>query len=787
MTTNDPFEDIPNSMLDAVFRKTRKRKDIAMPESESLNTLGMVSSLYLYANPPPMAYGTPAPKIAETVLRAYDFNLKKYNKSIKIGRFLIDNPVWENEGYFPFEEVASNWHPGQVHEMAKAFLESNIEQITSLVDQVIEYAFSVNSDVLTKGKQTWDPLTERSVPSAQAYSEMADMMVSNELPNHHTLLGFIKNISVLMNKEVILSKAAKSYEKIQEKRVESQRIKSVKKQSKVIGKQYEKDDAFYHILDLIRSFCGYNKSGERAHLKRRAIASPSIPLRAFLLILEEFHLKLGKRIRGSTISIGGDEKKMKIINTMNSANTDPDSTVTLQATQDATKWNECLSASGFCMMSKTFFDPEVRRELRLPPPTNNELLFLKICETSHFFLAIKRIFLGNGLQGRNQIYHGEMDFTKENLLKFNKNTQEWVKRALPLMEGNYLQASGGMLMGMHNALSTTMGLISVGFKKPAGTGIYTLRSSDDSMTLYSGPNKYWVAAVIDRENLNLKACGINLSKKKTFIFQYGYGEYTSWYQDGKMVAQYGPETTTLRPGGNNPPDDFNNLARTTSVSLLRMETNEIGAEAKLRLGVNNIRSLYRIKIKSREHQGIKDKCLLLSDGGLNPWDCSNCHLEETCLKEYYKTTKEEEEYFLKIRNPDNPFSSEPKEEITWSKDEGTLSLEYVETPRTVFHFVKRANRAITNIKGPTHADSERAHAEALNLLTMADISTLVRTPASSITMADHMVSCIRTMASNSGISKEELDIVSKAIKRLREGDMEQIDEDIVDDIDLDSL
>nr|AJG39090.1 PB1 [Wuhan Louse Fly Virus 4] len=765
---DDPFQEVPNSFLSAVFKAGRTRPDISHPDPNVLNNLSSISALYLYANPPPNAYGTPAPKIAETVLRSYDFNKKDEGKTIQIDGYRVDNPVWENKGDFPFGEVHSNWHPGEMYKMTTNFYKQNKTHIKEIADLVMESALTTNSDILTKGNQTWDPITERSLPSAQAYSEYCELLIDNGFPNHHSLIGLIKYTFELMEKPTIIGKKVKWKYEEKVKSVNGQRVTTRKKVQYIVRKQYDGEAAYRYVMNIIRSFCGYNKSGERAHLKRRAIASPSIPMRAFLYIVEDFHLKLGKRIKGSTISIGGDEKKMKIIETMNSAAVDPIAERTLQATQDATKWNECLSAGGFGMMSKTLFCDEVRD---IDDKMNeNEKLFGEICEASHFFLSLKRIILGEGLQGKADGIHGKMEYNEENLPKFNQITQEWLRKALPYLEDNaYLSASSGMLMGMHNAASTTLGLISVGHRKGEDSNIYTLRSSDDSMTLYAAPNMKKMNILVDTEDLNLQLCGINLSKKKTFIFKFGYGEYTSWYQDGKMVAQYGPETTTLRPGGNNPPDDFNNLARTTSVSLMKLETNEIGAEAKLRLGVQNIRSLYLIKPKSRDATNISRKCLVLSDGGLNLWNCSNCHLEETCLKEYFAETQEEKEYFLRIRNPENPFSTEPKEEITWSKDAGTLTIGYAETPRTVFHYVKRTNRTVRNKKGPTQADEEKANAEAMGLLTMADISTLVKIPSGSHNMADHMVSCLRTVSSGMDMSTDEQQLMEEALTFLKEG------------------
>lgn len=49
---------------------------------------------------------------------------------------------------------------------------------------------------------------------------------------------------------------------------------------------------------------------------------------------------------------------------------------------------------------------------------------------------------------------------------------------------------------------------------------------------------------------------------------------------------------------------------------------------------------------------------------------------------------------MKIRNPDNPFSEEPEEEVTYSRDLACLTTDFIEIPRTVFHYVKRTNRTI---------------------------------------------------------------------------------------------
>lgn len=102
------------------------------------------------------------------------------------------------------------------------------------------------------------------------------------------------------------------------------------------------------MLSIYDGYCQVilllNQHGERAKLNRRAIASANMIMRMFLYGIEEMHLRLSKTMRGSTISIGGEEKKMKITLTMQNARLNhQDLVYTLQATQDATKWNKCLS------------------------------------------------------------------------------------------------------------------------------------------------------------------------------------------------------------------------------------------------------------------------------------------------------------------------------------------------------------------------------------------------------------------------------------------------------------
>lgn len=96
--------------------------------------------------------------------------------------------------------------------------------------------------------------------------------------------------------------------------------------------------------------------------------------------------------------------------------------------------------------------------------------------------------------------------------------------------------------------------------------VVTLRSSDDSKTVYVAKDNEELAQAILVERSVLKTIGINLSPDKTFIFPLHYGEYTSWFQDGTFVTQYGVETSSIRPQGKNLPDDFRSIAKSTAFS-----------------------------------------------------------------------------------------------------------------------------------------------------------------------------------------------------------------------------
>nr|AJG39094.1 PB1 [Wuhan Mosquito Virus 6] len=788
MDSIDPgnFVDYTNSFFAAAFLQD-ERPDLEMPEPDLLSNLSSISALYLYSNPPPMGYGTPAPKVAETVLRAYDMNKNPEGKTeLEIDGYKIEDPVWHGGPEdFPWLEPASNFCPSFVNHATEMFMikDSYLVDFIEVVRSVIDDCMSRNSDVLTKGRQTYCPLTESSVPCAQAYKNMMDLFKANGAPATMSILGLIQHFFKLLQKNSLRYPQVVVTCDPRKLRIRGRVVEAGVNRRKTKWTRRAVGDEKYHtFLGFARSFCTYLKNAERSHLQRRAIASPNIIKRAFLYVIEEVHLRFSKKIEGSTISFGGEEKKNKISETVESLFCHGKHTLRMQGTEDATKWNETLSAALFGMVHKTMLDDPTRVKFGLPKMTEQERIYLRLCMASHFILAIKRVTLGPGLQGRTDDFHGEIPYDTNGLSMVNSKTRDWFSRILPLREGNnYIRASPGMLMGMHNALSTVVGLVPVNALHSTSIMMKVLRSSDDSMSVHVGNSLKDLLESADQQYMELKLSAIALSPKKTALYMGRFGEYTSWFQDDVLVAQYGPETTTLRPAGRNPYDDAHAMAKGVAVSLLNCSSNIFGAEVKLALGLSNVQSLYRIK-PVPEGDPLGPMVRVMANGGASPWDISNCHLDESVIKEM-RYGANHPEYYLKIRNPTNPFSRHVEEQTYFDRELGILTTDFIEVPATVFSYVKRGNRSRSTKQAEDQDKTEEAAQALLDVIHTLDMSTALRTPLEATPLSDFCYTKLMLMKGDLELDPDEERLYRAALARLRPS--AQAIDDGLEDVDAD--
>lgn len=121
-----------------------------------------------------------------------------------------------------------------------------------------------------------------------------------------------------------------------------------------------------------------------------------------------------------------------------------------------------------------------------------------------------------------------INWTKEHKIHMSVKTKTWFESIEHLIssDNEHLRANPGMLMGMMNVACTTLGLLPANYKMDrTQIKVMTLRSSDDSMTVYMSLDVVLNKLCIETNRRNLGICGINMSKEKTFFFKEGFGKY----------------------------------------------------------------------------------------------------------------------------------------------------------------------------------------------------------------------------------------------------------------------
>lgn len=157
---------------------------------------------------------------------------------------------------------------------------------------------------------------------------------------------------------------------------------------------------------------------------------------------------------------GGDEKKAKIGGMLPKAVL-PGESWTLQGTQDATKWNECMSPQGLALLCLVMFAKIERKKANQEEPNKVEKVFLYISLFAFYYLARKRVLMGEGPAAFGNKTTCRLKWINEDLLKMNTETQAKFRQVEDKIEGQYIVAMTGMLMGMFNAASTTYALVAV--------------------------------------------------------------------------------------------------------------------------------------------------------------------------------------------------------------------------------------------------------------------------------------------------------------------------------------
>lgn len=248
-------------------------------------------------------------------------------------------------------------------------------------------------------------------------------------------------------------------------RATKQHILTHKKRTKRVKKKTVNVEETPKVMkQMVFRFASYIKHKKRGKKDRRDIASGTPFLRMLPYVVEMFHLDLAKQIPGNTISIGGEEKKAKILNNLNNNTLNAGlAAVATQGTEDATKWNECMSPGAFALMHTYLFDPHTRVRLGLPKVSEYGKLFSHVSVFCNIFQVWKEIQIGPGVvvTDNNAFSRIEWKDYHEDVDKMNQATKDWYLKIKHLIteDRKFIRCSPGMLMGMLNAASTTLGVI----------------------------------------------------------------------------------------------------------------------------------------------------------------------------------------------------------------------------------------------------------------------------------------------------------------------------------------
>lgn len=136
-------------------------------------------------------------------------------------------------------------------------------------------------------------------------------------------------------------------------------------------------------------------------------------------------------------------------------------------------------------------------------------------------MATKQVQIGSGIMVCNDHQYSRITWRDDYIDCMGERTKEWYLQARHLISEDrlFLNASPGMLMGMLNAASTTVGLLPENHRMEASNmRVITLRSSDDFMTTYLAGDEKKLNHCLLQNRINLGLVGINLSPDKTFFF-----------------------------------------------------------------------------------------------------------------------------------------------------------------------------------------------------------------------------------------------------------------------------
>nr|QOE76801.1 polymerase basic 1 [Siamese algae-eater influenza-like virus] len=694
-----------------------------------------ISTTFPYTGTPPYSHGTGTGYTIETVNRTHEYARagKRYKSGIT-GLEMID----PTNGPLPTDNEP--WACAQVNCVLEALDEMD-ESHPGIFENACSKAMTMlqtaRVDKLTQGRQTYDWTVDKNQPAATALNTTISAFKLNGLAGSDkgTLLDFCKDVvdSWELNEvEFNTVRSKKKKEKANNKKGFIMKRVLFKTKDKLTKRQY-----------LLRSLSlnTMTKDAERGKLKRRAIATPGMQIRGFVLVVETMAKHICEELEQSGLPVGGNEKKAKLNNAVQKMlSTCPPEGVSFTVTGDNTKWNECLSPRVFLALTERIsrYSPEWFRNFLAVAPTLFSNKVAKLGRGFNFVNPKKRTKCQIGIKKLFDV----------DLYKYNEETQAKLKGMRDFFEDGVASLSPGMMMGMFNMLSTVVGVAVLGMKTKNGPKWDArdyewdgLQSSDDFALFVNGRSRDAVKRGVNDFYRMCKLVGINMSKKKSYMNRTGCFEFTSMFYRNGFVANFAMDLPSFGVAGVNESAD---MAIGMTIIKNNMINNGMGpatAQTAIQLFIADYRYTYRChrgdsQVKGKRMKLIRELWektkskpgLLVADGGPNLYNIRNLGIPEAVIK----WDLMDSEYKGRVFHPENPFVHHEaivgmNEALVTPAHGPVKKMEYDAVASTHSWMLKR-NRSILNTDQKAMISEEKCYFKCCNIFEAFFSSSVYKRP-----------------------------------------------------------
>nr|QOE76825.1 polymerase basic 1 [Chum salmon influenza-like virus] len=700
-----------------------------------------ISTTFPYTGVPPYSHGTGTGYTLDTIIRTVEYSSgeREYTSEV-LGCEMVDavngklprdnEPSGKSQMDCVLEalDLMDAKHPGLFETAAQRARES-LESSTV--------------DILTQGRQTFDWTVNKNQPAATALNTTIESFKLNDLKGaaKGPLVDFCKDVLESFEKEEmefwgIAIKKIKS--KIGKKTV----VKRIPMKAKM-----KMPRSLYMKRAL--SLNTMTKDAERGKLKRRAIATPGMQIRGFVLVVENMARNICEQLEQSGLPVGGNEKKAKLSNAVSKILSNcPPGGVSMTLTGDNTKWNECLSPRIFLVMVERIAknSPAWFRDFLSIAPT---MFSNKQAKLGRGFMMTNKMRKQKGTVMANELYEVPM-------AKYNEETRkklEKVRKYYNKDDGS-ASLSPGMMMGMFNMLSTVLGVAVLGLGNVRRGCKYEwdgLQSSDDFALFINGQTEDDCLIGVNDFYRVCKLFGINMSKKKSYMNRTGSFEFTSMFYRDEFVANFAMELPSFGVAGINETAD---MAIGMTIIKNNMINNGMGpatAQTAIQLFISDYRFTYRChrgdsQVKGKRMKLIKELWdqtteragLLVSDGGPNLYNLTTLHIPEIVLKWDMMNT----DYRGRLVNPGNPFVYHSDvsgiSEAMISPAHGPVKRVSYDSVSGSHSWTLRRNRSILNTDNKNMILEEQCYAKCCSIFEACFMSSCYRKPTGRQMMFDAM-------------------------------------------------